>query len=323
MRGAQEGRLVGLRRRELVDHPPAEDDDGAIADAMDLVELRGEEQDRRAGLGELADEAVDLLLGADVDPARRVVEEEGAHAAVEPPRDRHFLLVATRQAPHLRLGSGVDLEAVDGAAHDLPLAAHVDRPPSAQRGDPRQGNVLAHGSLHEQGRGAIGRHEDDPGPDRVGRVAECRGASVDEDLTVRRAGLAREHGEQLVLALALERRQPQHLPGAELEGDARQVASGAQVAGFEPRPRIRGCRRRRRGAGWRLVLLGARLAGGTEHERDDLLLRPLTHVEHADRGAVAQDRCAVAEAGDLEHAVRDEDDRPFGAVVAGDGLEHP
>ena len=44
---------------------------------------------------------------------------------------------------------------------------------------------------------------------------------------------------------------------------------------------------------------------------------------HADRCAVAEDGCAVAEAGDLEHAVRDEDDRPLRPVEAGNGLEHP
>src|SRR5687767_2456233 len=74
--GAEELRLIGSLGRQLVDDATAVDDDRPVAGSLDLIELRGQQQDRRAGCRQLADELVDLLLRADVDAARRVVEEE-------------------------------------------------------------------------------------------------------------------------------------------------------------------------------------------------------------------------------------------------------
>ena len=110
VRRAQQRRLIGAIGRQLVDHAPAEDDDGAVADALDLLQLRGEEQHRGAGGRQLADELVDLALRADVDPARRVVEQERPHAALQPAGDRDLLLVAAREPPRLGLRAGVDLQ---------------------------------------------------------------------------------------------------------------------------------------------------------------------------------------------------------------------
>ena len=62
--------------RHLVDDAAAEDDDGAVADELDLLQLGGVEEHRGAGRGELAQQVVDLALGADVDAARRVEAEE-------------------------------------------------------------------------------------------------------------------------------------------------------------------------------------------------------------------------------------------------------
>ena len=57
------------------DDAPAEDHDRPIADELDLLELGRVEQDRRAGLGEVAQQHVDLVLGADVDAAGGVEAE--------------------------------------------------------------------------------------------------------------------------------------------------------------------------------------------------------------------------------------------------------
>ena len=52
----------------------------AVAAADQLVIVGGVEEDRRAGVGEAAQQLVDLLLGADVDAARRIVEQDDARA---------------------------------------------------------------------------------------------------------------------------------------------------------------------------------------------------------------------------------------------------
>ena len=69
-------RAAGRRRRasasassaisagKHVDDAAAEDDDDAVADALHLLELGGVEEHRLALAGELAQQAVDLLLGA-------------------------------------------------------------------------------------------------------------------------------------------------------------------------------------------------------------------------------------------------------------------
>ena len=60
-----------------------------------------------------------------------------------------------------------------------------------------------------------------------------------------------------------------------------------------------------------------------EHELDDPLLGALGHVDDADRLALAQDRRPVADRGDLDQAVGDEDDRAVAAALAADDLEDP
>ena len=49
---------------DLGHDPAAEDHDRPVAGELDLLELRGVEQDRRAGLGEVAEQHVDLVLRA-------------------------------------------------------------------------------------------------------------------------------------------------------------------------------------------------------------------------------------------------------------------
>ena len=70
-----------------------------IAQAEQLGKIAADHQDRfrrapgRVG-DELVDQPVDLRLAADVDAARRLVEQQHVDVVVEQPRDRDFLLVA-------------------------------------------------------------------------------------------------------------------------------------------------------------------------------------------------------------------------------------
>ena len=173
--GAQERRLVGVLDGDLGDDPSAEDHDRPVAGELDLLELRGVEQDRRARRRELAQELVDLALGADVDAARRVEAEHRPDAAGDPARDRHLLLVAARQAADLAPAARVSIWSCSiGAVDPSLLGACVDRAPRPEAGGERQGDVLADRALHEERLGAIGRDVDETGADRVGRMAERR-----------------------------------------------------------------------------------------------------------------------------------------------------
>ena len=67
---------------------------GALREAEHFLDLGGDEQHRRAAGGELDDEVVDAPARADVDAARRLVEEHDARLAEHPLRQEHLLLVA-------------------------------------------------------------------------------------------------------------------------------------------------------------------------------------------------------------------------------------
>src|SRR3954453_23888738 len=101
------GRLDGARVHRLEDRvlaqvlagelradPPAIEDEHAVADGGELVEIGRGEQDDRASRGGAPDEDVHLGLRADVDAARRVVEEQDRRLGVEPLGEHDLLLVA-------------------------------------------------------------------------------------------------------------------------------------------------------------------------------------------------------------------------------------
>ena len=98
----------------------------AIADAQQLDEL-GRDDDDRLPLGRQAmDDRVDLVLGADVDAAGRLVEDEHVRSGVDPLREDHLLLVAAGQLAgrhhHIR---GLDVQVLAEPVRDLELLAVV------------------------------------------------------------------------------------------------------------------------------------------------------------------------------------------------------
>ena len=61
----------------------------------------------------------------------------------------------------------------------------------------------------------------------------------------------------------------------------------------------------------------------SQHQFDDPVLGAGRNVDDADGLAVAQHGCAVAERGNLDETMRDEDDGPSGLALAADDVEHP
>ncbi len=70
------------------------------------------------------------------------------------------------------------------------------------------------------------------------------------------------------------------------------------------------------------VSLGKLRGVFAEHQLHDPLLGPRRDVDDADRLAFAQHRRAIADRGDLDHAVRDEQDRSGAATTLADHLKH-
>ena len=68
-----------------------------VRQADRLLQRVGDQQDRHALRREIADQFVDLFLGADIEPARRMVEDQDARARRHPARQHHLLLVAAAE----------------------------------------------------------------------------------------------------------------------------------------------------------------------------------------------------------------------------------
>ena len=184
-------------------------------------------------------------------------------------------------------------------------------PQFAQPGAERQRDVLADRALHQEALGAVAGDERDAGGDGVGGMGEGDGPAVDLDGAGSRADAAGEGGEELVLALAFEGDQGDDLAVVEVEGDVGELCRRRRGRGRrdEAVPVGRGRSARRLGAD--------ALDAGAEHQLDDSLLGAGGDVDDADGPAVAQHGGAVAEGGDLEHPVRDEDDRAAGLAPGG------
>ena len=104
--------------------------------------------------GQPVHQVVDLDLGADVDAARGLVEDEDARVAGQPLAEHHLLLIAAAQQPHLLRRRGLDAEILDDRFGEVALrsgagrnpargqlagrgAARCCAPPSARRPGPR------------------------------------------------------------------------------------------------------------------------------------------------------------------------------------------
>ncbi len=106
--------LVGLGAAELGHEAALAHDQDAVAHAQHLGQLAGDHEDAQALLGQLAHEPVDLGLGADVDAARGLVDDEQPGLAGQPLAHDDLLLVAAGElVDDLLAAGGDDVELVD------------------------------------------------------------------------------------------------------------------------------------------------------------------------------------------------------------------
>ena len=173
----------GVPLVEAADDPAAIEHHGAVANAGDLLDVGGKDEHGEAAVGERAELEVDLVAGADIDAAGRLLEDEELYRVHQPARDADLLLVAAGQRAHHLLGTaGADAEEIDPALRLLGLGGlrHEQAADVAalERGD----HVLADGEVADDALAlAVGGDEAD-----AARLAE-RGPIRDDRRCRRRA----------------------------------------------------------------------------------------------------------------------------------------
>ena len=94
---AQHAVLGDLGARQRADDGAVTQDDDPVRALHDLLELGGDQDDRQPRFGQIADQALDLGLGADVDAARWIVEEQHPWLEAQDAGEQDLLLVAAGQ----------------------------------------------------------------------------------------------------------------------------------------------------------------------------------------------------------------------------------
>ena len=171
---------------------------------------------RHAVLGEVGDELLDLGLGADVDAARRLVEDQQPRCGGQPAREQHLLLVAAGEVADERVGVGrPDVERLDVALRQLVLPRLRDRA-GASRGRPA---ARARCCRARSGRRRCPRRGGSPRRTRCGCASACRGRAQ------RRRLAARSSARPLsARSTPPSRRASSVRPGAEQAGEADDLA---------------------------------------------------------------------------------------------------
>ena len=201
----------------------AEDHDRPVAHELDLLQLRGVEQHRRPCLRQIAQQQVDLRLGgcrshASGRSTTRLTFRRATGRSSPSAGCRRTVAVLRPRPGACR--SGVASPRVRSTARRS--RARLMRPQCRDPRRKREGDVLAHGALHEERLGTVGSHVHQPGADGVGGMAEGDGHAIDQQLFRRWPGTlgAGQDVEQLVLPLASSATTPSTSPGQRPEGRA-------------------------------------------------------------------------------------------------------
>ena len=274
--------------------------------------------------GEPADQPVDLGLGADVDAAGRLVEQQDARGRSEPPADDHLLLVAARQRADRRVGRRrLDRQPVDGIGAPAPLARpRSTRPSAGQASSSGQGDVARDRGIARNRPVALAVLGDQGQPGRMAAPAASGTDRLAVDAGSRRPrprrGGAEQGLEQLGPAGAEQPGDAQHLAGGDVEGravDQRGRRSRPGSASHSPAPPARAGRPGAAVAGRRLAAWKNSCDVAADHQPDQPGPRGLG--DRRGRRRSAPSRSTVTRSPsveDLVHPVRDVDD---GHALAG------
>ena len=267
MCGAKQSFLVGFASRHLGDDFAPEHHDRPVAHQGDFRKLGREQQHGRPGIGHLAQQPINLMLGADVDAARRIEAKQGLESRSNPSCDHHLLLVTAAQSAQLGLRSGVDLQSLDSVGNALTLRSGVDEAPIRRIADKRQGHILADRALRQKRLQSVRRDQHETCGDRVARMIKLQLLAVDRNLSAVVPGHSGNTVEQFLLPLTFERCNAKNLPSPQAEGHVLEPVAVAKIADLKSGETIVAAAilplRRLRRANFRWV--------EAEHERDDSL----------------------------------------------------
>ena len=284
------------------------EDEDPVGHREDLGQVARDEDDPEARRGQLGDDPVDLDLGADVDAAGRLVEDQQARLRGQPFGEDDLLLVAARQrADHLLDAGHLDVELVGVVARDLALPRRVHEEPREEARQDRQRHVLGDREIEDEALlvAVLGQ----VGDARVHRgrwAGEADGPAVQPDLAAIALVDAEQDPGDLRPAGADEPGQPDDLAVPDVEGDVAEDAGPGQALDLEE------------DLADRRLDLGEERHAPADHVPDEVGGREVGRRRRDDVLAVAEDRRPVAQLEHLVEPVADEQDRDAaGAQVAG------
>ena len=233
MCGAKQSFLVGFASRHLGDDFAPEQNDRPVAHQGNFRKLRREQKHGRPGVGHLAQQPINLLLGADVDAARRIEAQQGLESRRNPSCDHHLLLVAAAQSAQLGLRSGVDLQSLDRVGNAVTLRSGVDEAPIRRVAYERQSHILVDRALRQKRLQSVRRNQHETCSDCVARMMKLQLSAVDRDLSAVVTGHSSNTVEQFLLSLTFERCNPENLSSPQAEGHGLEHVAVAKIADLE------------------------------------------------------------------------------------------
>src|SRR5690606_26780691 len=179
--------------------------------------LRGYHDHAPAFIGQPVDNGIDLELGADVDAAGRLVQDQHLRSGEQPFRQHHLLLVSAGQvADFLVDGRRADVEPVAEVERDPPLLTAVDHAPGGDTFQVGQRDVLGDGLVEHEPEGlAVLGDVGDAGLDHPPHGGDVDRTAVHPDAA----------GDVAAVAAAEEAHGELGAPGAHEAGDADHLAA--------------------------------------------------------------------------------------------------
>ena len=214
--------LAGSSGIHFTGHTAAGHNHDPVADAQKFGHLRGDHNNGLSLVGQIQNELIDLILGANVDTAGRLVQQQHLRLSQQPAADNDLLLVAAGEAADLGLlrGSlgthGVDillsigplgLLAQENAKAFMPLQAGNNRIiPDAEYAEDTGGPAL----FGDQGKAIF---------DALAGVSVLTDLAAQRDLALLTGPDTKNALQRLGTAGAVQSGQTQHLAPTGLEGD--------------------------------------------------------------------------------------------------------
>jgi predicted NBD/HSP70 family sugar kinase len=172
---AQELELGGAFAVDLGDQLALAHHEDAGTQPGQLVELRRDDDDSETGRGQIGDHLVELGLGGNVNAAGRLVEQQDATVAQQPPGEHNLLLVSARELAHHPIGVvGDGVQHSELLADRLTLGPWVEHAAAHEPPEIGQAHVFALAPVEQETlRLAVLRGQPQPRRDRA--VGSARG----------------------------------------------------------------------------------------------------------------------------------------------------